>query len=197
MSKRGLIATAFVLAGVYVWVAYGISTLVYVSNFLPAMRDVDGGGLVMAVGAGVFIAIVFAAGYAFIFYAPKLARKLVLDSTADGPAFPWRVDNIQAAALSILGVCLCVKGLWDFGNAVVQVVFLGWQPAAEHMGGAYSHLAQQIARGAIDIALGLVLFFKARAITAFWRRMQESREGINRLQTKANSGSMPTIRHIP
>ncbi len=184
MTKRDLIATAFVLAGIYILVIYGAGVMMQLVFYAQGMDNLS--GLLGFAGSAVIGVVLAALGYAFIYHAPALARKLVVEASADEPAFPYQAGDIMAIAIAVLGVSMAAKGILTLGSTVVSMAFRHGTPLVDQLGGPAALLTRQSIPEAIRLALGLVLFFKASAITAFWRRMQESKGSGQDLENGVN-----------
>lgn len=175
MTRRDAVSVAFVLAGIYVWVRFGVYAVLYIPATLSIRQTSGVTHIPMSMLAiCISCAVMFVIGYVFIFRASALAARIIPEETGNEPAFPCKAHDIQAVAISILGLMLAAKALPHLGSVGLEVVFL------DHCipGGARERLVDLRTRDAITqsfcLIVGLILFVKASALAALWRRWQQA-----------------------
>ena len=175
MTRRDLIAVAFMLAGIYVWAAYAVQFVFMIAQLFPML---EGGGvfaLWFSVGGPLLVAAVVAwIGYVLIFRASVLARHVAPEDTGNEPAFPWKCHDLLAVAISILGIFLCVGAVSRLGLIAMRSFFLPKDATGDMRSQMTNSLVRDAVTQALRLTMGLLLFFKASALAAFWRRSQES-----------------------
>jgi hypothetical protein len=162
------------LAGIYVWAAYAVQFVFLIAQLFPML---EAGGLFalwFSIGGPLLVAAVVAwIGYVFIFRASVLARHVAPEDTGNEPAFPWKCHDVQAVAISILGIFLCVGAFSRLGLIAMQSLFLPEDTMGDVMSNVTNYLVRDAVTQAFRLTMGLFLFFKASALASFWRRSQE------------------------
>jgi len=157
MTKRDFIAIAFMLAGIYVWAAYGVYTVAVFGQFLYQWPSSTIGASLLA---GLLITgVIFLIGYLFIFRAWALASRITPEDAGGEPAFPWKAPDVQAIAISILGLVLGVKALVQLGWVALQFLFAGRDIIGEQRDHFLGYLLRDTFAQTLCLIIGLVLFF--------------------------------------
>jgi len=173
MTRRDLIAVAFMLAGVYIWAAYAVQFVFLIAPLFPMSRGLDLFMLCFDIGIPLLLAAAVGwIGFEFIFRASVLARHVAPEDTGNEPAFPWKCHDVQAVAISILGIFLCVGAFSRLGLIAMQSLFLPEDTMGDVMSNVTNYLVRDAVSQAFRLTMGLLLFFKASALAAFWRRSQ-------------------------
>jgi hypothetical protein len=173
MTRRDVIALAFMLGGIYIWVAWCSGLFIWIPSALPGFRyglDLTACGILFM--TFVTCAVLFVVGYILVFRASALANRIVPQDAGEDPAFPCKIHDLHAVAISIVGVMLCARALPQLGLFVVRFVFFRNGPDTHQNEVVVDAFVYNAFYYVAYAGIGLMLFFKASALAAFWRRTQ-------------------------
>lgn len=114
--------------------------------------------LLLALGLGLFVA------------APRIAALLLSDSEAVGELGS---ASLQAMFIATIGVFLVVRSFPSLASMAVGLLFPETPMGASIRSSAVS--ASQITFVALQLLLGVLLFFRADGLARFWHRLRDSR----------------------
>lgn len=169
MTKRELISVVFVLAGIYLWLEYGLyvgSTLapLFVSTHVLG-RDL----LVIGISVVICTVIVYEVGSVLIFRASALARRLFPEETSNEPAFPFKTQDLLTVAVAAIGLWLAATALAPLVSTAVRLAIM---PSTSQQGPFFGGNIQFMIRPVFNLLVGLILFRKSDAVVGLWRRWQ-------------------------
>jgi len=176
MTKREVASLGLKLLGVYALVTT-LWVIPVLAGFVPKLsrtgNDADEYWLIVA-GWVLQFGASLVAGFVLIRYSDRLAAKMVTGESAASPQ-PLATSGRewQAIAFSVLGLFLIATGFPRLAGVAAQLIQLKakFGPDFKHM------IPQGVWIGGIvpcvQIVLGGIFFFKARALVAWWDRSQQ------------------------
>jgi len=173
MTKREVIALAFMLAGIYICAVYGAQFLVGLNQLLFLLSQVGISGAPWTIPLLCLPSFLLATvGGLVAFRAGSIAGRVVPPHTLDEAAFPCKVHDVQAIAISMVGLILCAKALPHLASSGLAF-FTVLQGNSEEMRAlSVNAVRYQFVTQLLSFILGLILFAKANALAALSRRWQ-------------------------
>jgi hypothetical protein len=156
ITRGDIAALAVRLAGIYLIIA-ALPTLVVV-----AFSGFGRSGFDSTVGIFIPFCIAFIGVGAFLIVKAALIGSWLLPRVTAGPDVaptPGSVQQLQAVALSVVGVVLAASSLPQ----------LAW--AAEQFTHSSRGLLEVTIRPAAELIVGLLLFFRSKRISGYWERI--------------------------
>ena len=180
MTKRDVITVAFMIAGIHVWTA-GLQILAYLPTALgfargdPSSLFDNGFGPfgVLLVSLALVATVIFCVGYVLFFRAAALALRVFPEGDGDGPPVPWGTQNVEAIAISVVGLVLAAWALPGLLYKLLAIILPTALTVNSHAGPGLGWLLWSCVEPLLKVLIGGALFFKASALAEYWRQSQE------------------------
>ncbi len=185
MSNRNVASLAFKLAGIYLLAMAASSILthsLFLIDFVLAPSSYGSGGLSTAgrvvIGLCTFVSLASViAGGVFLLLASRSLAARTFPELSESPEPRATVSEWQAAAFAVVGIIFVAGSVSTLPVSVGFLIDLStehsrWREWLEPAGPVLQFL------------LGLALFFGARPLAAFWRRLRGA--GVPKSETRAD-----------
>ena len=173
MTKRDIVSLAIIITGIYV----GLFAMVSLLALGPTLLHVSWTNIVAVVSmllTVVSLVCVIVVLFVVVRYSGKVALWLLPEDAQEEVALPCERVDVAAVAFAVLGLALCA---WAVPRLAAAGASFALTRSTEfprvsvlNIHGLFPSVVDEI----VQCVLGAVLFVKAHALAAVWRRWQEA-----------------------